>query len=160
MKSLLTHPSSCPDANLLISGVTIGPADPALQVGAVLGGRKIARKCGTFFGKLNCSTSKSTRFRLKTYFFFKFLPSFSLFCRDLIWKETFNKTASWGDRGRQMGDGRRGRQQGGAHTQRYATAPDQVFLDSEKENTEIKCSEAHYDFDTDAFRNIIDCYSM
>ena len=78
------------------SGVTIGPADPALQGGAVSGGRKIARKCGTFFGKLNCSTSKSTRFRLEMYIFFRFLPSFSLFCRDLIFNETFNKTASRG----------------------------------------------------------------
>ena len=51
------------------SGVTIGPADPALQGGAVSGGRKIARKCGTFFGKLNCSTSKSTRLRLEMYIF-------------------------------------------------------------------------------------------
>ena len=88
----------------LISGVTIGPADPALQGGAVSGGRKIAQKCGTFFGKLNCSTSKSTRFRLEMHIFIRFLPSFSLFCRDLILKETFNKSASWGDRGRHMGD--------------------------------------------------------
>ena len=65
---------------LVRSGITIGPADPALQ-GAPLqgGGRKIARKCGTFFGKLNCSTSKSTGFRLKIYIF-RFLMSFSLFC--------------------------------------------------------------------------------
>ena len=75
----------------LISGVTIGPADPALQ-----GGRKIARKYGTFFEKLNSSTSKSTRFRLEMYIFFRFLPSFSLFFRDLIFNETFNKTASRG----------------------------------------------------------------
>ena len=80
--------------SFLASGVTIGPADPALQGGAVSGGRKIARKCGTFFGKLNCSTSKSTRFGIEMYIFFRFLPSFSLFCRDLILKEIFDKTAS------------------------------------------------------------------
>ena len=39
------------------------------------------------------------------YIFKRFLPSFSLLCRDLILKETFNITASWGDRGRQMGKG-------------------------------------------------------
>ena len=54
------------------SGVTIGPADPALQGGAVSGGRKIARKCGTFYGKLNCSTSKNMRFRPEKYIFLDF----------------------------------------------------------------------------------------
>ena len=39
------------------------------------------------------------------HIFIRFLPPFSLFCRDLILKETFDKSASWGDRGRQMGDG-------------------------------------------------------
>ena len=76
------------------SGVTIGPADPALQGGAVSGGRQIARKCGTFFGKLNCSTSKSTRFRLEMHIFIRFLPPFSLFCWDLILKERGAKWAT------------------------------------------------------------------
>ena len=66
-------------SNLQFSGVTIGPADPALQGGAVLGGRKIARKCGTFFGKLNCSTSKSTRFKLEMYVFLDFDRHFHYF---------------------------------------------------------------------------------
>ena len=108
-----------------ISGLTIGPADPALQGGAVSGGRKIARKCGTFFGKLNCSTSKSTRFRLEMHIFIRFLPPFSLFCWDLILKETFNKSASWGDRGRQMGDGGASR---GAPIPNVTPLQSQVFL--------------------------------
>ena len=35
------------------SGVTIGPEDPAMQGGAVFGGRQIVKKCGTFSKKLN-----------------------------------------------------------------------------------------------------------
>ena len=35
---------------------------------------------------------------------------------------------------------------------------DKEFLFSEKDNNEITCSDAHYDFDTDAFKGIIDCY--
>ena len=54
---------------LFSSGVTIGSADPALQGGAISGGRKIARKCGIFFGKLNCCTSKIMPFKLQMYIF-------------------------------------------------------------------------------------------
>ena len=61
------------------SGVTIGPADPTLQGGAVSGGRKIVRKCGTFFGKLNCSNSNCTRFRLELYIFLDFFRHFHYF---------------------------------------------------------------------------------
>ena len=61
------------------SGVTIGPADPALLGGAVSGGRQIAQKCGTFFGKLNCSTNKSTRFRPEMFVFLDFYRHFHYF---------------------------------------------------------------------------------
>ena len=65
---------------LVRSGITIGPADPALQGGAPFqGGRKIVRKCGTFFGKLNCCNSNCTRFRLELYIFLDFFRHFHYF---------------------------------------------------------------------------------
>ena len=57
------------------------PCWPRTAGGAVSGGGacKIARKCRTFFGKLNCGTSKSTRFRLEMYIFFDFYRHFHYF---------------------------------------------------------------------------------
>ena len=101
------------------SGVTIGSTNPPVLRRHRFRGRKIAPRFGTFLGKLNCCTSKSTRFRLEMYIYYRFLP-FSRFSQDLIVNlKHLIKLPSWCDRGTKWATGAL---IGGAHTQRCATA--------------------------------------
>ena len=60
--------------------------------------------------------------------------------RSKLLKESCNQTASWGDRGRQMGNGgakwATGAPAGGAHTQRYATG--EMAATMNKKGTQIQ----------------------
>ena len=51
------------------SGVTKGPADPAVWGGAIIGGHKIVVWIWDNLEKLNYSTSKAARFALQTHLF-------------------------------------------------------------------------------------------
>ena len=119
---------------MLISGITIGPADPALQGGAVSGVRKIARKYGTFFEKLNCSTSKSTRFRLEMYIFSDFYRHFHYFAGIWFLMKHLIKLPLGAP------NGQRGRQQGGAHTQRYATEAHAIWTTQQGFFSDVLCT--------------------
>ena len=53
----------------LLSGVTKGPADPAVREGTILGGHLIIVRMWDNLEKLNLSTSKAAHFALETQFF-------------------------------------------------------------------------------------------